>query len=61
MCYGMAMEITFLWSWLSFWVGFASVFVLIIVLMIIFAAVQAGKNKKKADLMGLEEWASRLK
>jgi hypothetical protein len=55
------MEITFLWSWLSFWIGFASVFVLVIVLAIFMALVQAAKKKKDADLMGLEEWASRLK
>jgi hypothetical protein len=61
MCYGFAMEITFLWSWLSFWIGFASVFVLVIALVIILAVVQASKNKKKANLMGLEEWASKLK
>ncbi len=55
------MEITFLWSWLSFWIGFASVFVLVIVITIVFATIQAAKNKKKASLVGLEEWASRLK
>ena len=55
------MEITFLWSWLSFWIGFASVFVLVIALIILFAAIQAGKNKKKGNLVGLEEWASKLK
>jgi hypothetical protein len=61
MCYGVAMEITFLWSWLSFWIGFASVFVLVIVLTIFVALVQASKRKKDANLVGLEEWASRLK
>jgi hypothetical protein len=55
------MEITFLWSWLSFWIGFASVFVLAIVLTIIAAIVQASKKKKNANLIGLEEWASKLK
>jgi uncharacterized membrane protein YkvI len=55
------MEITFLWSWLSFWIGFASVFVLVIVLAILMALGQATKKKKNADLMGLEDWASRLK
>jgi hypothetical protein len=55
------MEITFLWSWLSFWIGFVSVFVLVIVLAIFMALVQASKKKKNADLTGLEEWASRLK
>jgi hypothetical protein len=55
------MEITFLWSWLSFWIGFASVFVLVIALTIVFAVLQAAKNKKKANLTGLEEWASKLK
>jgi hypothetical protein len=55
------MEITFLWSWLSFWIGFVSVFVLVIVLAILMALGQAAKKKKNADLMGLEDWASRLK
>ena len=55
------MEITFLWSWLSFWIGFASVFVLAIVLTILAALVQASKKKKNDSLTGLEEWASRLK
>jgi hypothetical protein len=55
------MEITFLWSWLSFWIGFASVFVLVIVLAILAALVQASKKKKNENLAGLEEWASRLK
>ena len=54
------MEITFLWSWLSFWIGFASVFVLVIVLAIFMALVQASKRKKDS-LTGLEEWASKLK
>jgi len=59
----MDMEITFLWSWLSFWIGFASVFVLVIVLAILAAVVQASKRRRstEAPLTGLEEWASRLK
>jgi hypothetical protein len=59
----MAMEITFLWSWLSFWIGFASVFVLVIVLTILAALIQASKRKRNAEapLTGLEEWASKLK
>jgi hypothetical protein len=57
----MSMEITFLWSWLSFWIGFASVFVLAIVITILGALIQASKKRKNADLAGLEEWASRLK
>jgi hypothetical protein len=57
------MEITFLWSWLSFWIGFASVFVLVIVLAILAAIVQSSKKRRnsQAPLTGLEEWASRLK
>jgi hypothetical protein len=55
------MEITFLWSWLSFWIGFVSVFVLVIVLAILAALIQASKKKKNANLIGLEEWASKLK
>lgn len=55
------MEITFIWSWLSFWVGFASVFVLAIVLTVLGALVQASKKKKDDNLTGLEEWASKLK
>jgi hypothetical protein len=55
------MEITFLWSWLSFWIGFASVFVLVILLAIVMAVIQNGKRKKTMDSMGLEEWASKLK
>jgi hypothetical protein len=57
----MNMEITFLWSWLSFWIGFASVFVLAIVLTVFAALIQASKKKKNAPLTGLEEWASKLK
>jgi hypothetical protein len=55
------MEITFLWSWLSFWIGFGSVFVLAIVLTILAALIQASKKKKSDSLTGLEEWASKLK
>jgi hypothetical protein len=57
------MEITFLWSWLSFWIGFGSVFVLAIVLTILAALVQASKKRRnsEAPLTGLEEWASKLK
>jgi hypothetical protein len=57
------MEITFLWSWLSFWIGFASVFVLVIVLVILAALVQASRKRRnsEAPLTGLEEWASKLK
>jgi hypothetical protein len=57
------MEITFLWSWLSFWIGFVSVFVLVIVLAILAAIVQSSKKRRnsQAPLTGLEEWASRLK
>ena len=59
----MSMEITFLWSWLSFWIGFASVFVLAIVLTILAAIAQGSRRKRnsEAPLTGLEEWASRLK
>jgi hypothetical protein len=57
------MEITFLWSWLSFWIGFASVFVLVIVLVILAALIQTSRRRRNAEapLTGLEEWASRLK
>jgi hypothetical protein len=57
------MEITFLWSWLSFWIGFASVFVLAIVLTILAALVQSSRKRRnsEAPLTGLEEWASKLK
>ena len=55
------MEITFLWSWLSFWIGFASVFMLVILLAIVMAVVQNAKRKKPVDSMGLEEWASKFK
>lgn len=55
------MEITFIWSWLSFWTGFASVFVLAIVFTIFAALSQAAKKKKNDSLTGLEEWASKLK
>ncbi len=55
------MEITFVWSWLSFWIGFGSVFVLAIVLTILAALAQASKKKKNDSLTGLEEWASKLK
>lgn len=54
------MEITFLWSWLSFWVGFASVFVVLLAIVIVLSTVQ-GLKRKDTDLMGLEDWASRLK
>jgi hypothetical protein len=57
------MEITFLWSWLSFWIGFVSVFVLVIVLAILAALVQSSRKRRnsEAPLTGLEEWASKLK
>jgi hypothetical protein len=56
------MEITFIWSWLSFWIGFASVFVLSIVLVILLAAGQAAKKgKNKSDPLGLDDWAAKLK
>lgn len=43
------MEITFVWSWLSFWIGFASVFVSAFILLVILAVSasikRAGKNQ----------------
>jgi hypothetical protein len=44
------MEITFVWSWLSFWVGFVSVFVAAFALVIFFglgAAVKQATEKRK--------------
>lgn len=55
------MEITFVWSWLSFWVGVASVFVGLFSLAVVLAVANAAKAKKKtSELMDLD-WTSKLK
>jgi hypothetical protein len=55
------MEITFVWSWLSFWIGVASVFMLSFTLMLFVALAQGVKKKKSAsDLLDLE-WARESK
>ncbi len=41
------MEITFVWSWLSFWVGFASVFVGAFALVVVFGIANAVKQASK--------------
>ena len=41
------MEITFVWSWLSFWVGFASVFVSGFVLLFVVAILASIKRARK--------------
>lgn len=40
------MEVTFLWSWLSFWLGVASVFAAVFVFMLIVAISTAVKRSK---------------
>jgi hypothetical protein len=42
------MEITFVWSWLSFWIGFASVFVSAFILMFVLA-ISASVKRSKAN------------
>jgi hypothetical protein len=55
------MEITFVWSWLSFWIGVASSFVGLFALVVLLAVVNASKSKKKtSELMDLD-WTSKLK
>lgn len=44
------MEITFLWSWLSFWIGVASVFAAIFVFMLIVAISTAAKRSKNKGI-----------
>lgn len=44
------MEITFLWSWLSFWIGVASVFAAIFVFMLIVAISTAAKRSKSKGI-----------
>lgn len=41
------MEVTFLWSWLSFWLGFASFFLLVFFSILIFGIRNAVKQAKK--------------
>jgi len=40
------MEITFVWSWLSFWIGFASVFVSAFILLVVLAISASIKRAK---------------
>jgi hypothetical protein len=55
------MEITFIWSWLSFWIGVASTFVSLFSLAVVLAVANAAKAKKKtSELMDLD-WTSKLK
>lgn len=44
------MEITFIWSWLSFWLGFASFFLLSIASLMFFAVRNAVKQSKKGKV-----------
>jgi len=55
------MEITFVWSWLSFWVGVASVFVGLFAIAVVMAVANAGKAKKKASELVDLEWGSSFK
>lgn len=55
------MEITFVWSWLSFWVGVASVFVGLFSLAIILAVANAAKAKKKTSEIMDMQWGSSFK
>jgi hypothetical protein len=55
------MEITFIWSWLSFWIGVTSVFGVTILLVIVVAAVQSARSKKGPSADDFERWASKLK
>ena len=55
------MEITFVWSWLSFWIGVASVFVGLFSLAVVLAVANAAKAKRKASQLMDLDWTSKLK
>jgi hypothetical protein len=55
------MEITFVWSWLSFWIGVASVFVSLFALAVVLAVANAGKAKKKTSELMEMQWGSSFK
>mgnify|MGYP007049614991 CR=1 FL=1 len=44
------MEITFVWSWLSFWLGFASFFLLVFISVLFFGIRNAVKQAKRNNM-----------
>jgi hypothetical protein len=55
------MEITFVWSWLSFWIGVASVFVSLFALAVVLAVANAAKAKKRNSKLMDVDWGSSFK